>query len=329
MKRTLDSFSSARCAGPSLLMVALVLWSPRAGTAQDGNIPFRVDSVEYLLARATFRLPDALVGMRFAEDRTQRVPLWYEDDTGVLVKWAEAPRGGETFNNNPRYEIAAYELQKLFLDGTDYVVPPTVPRMLPLSWYRTVDEGARRTFKSGSSVLVVLQFYLYNVTTRGVWDKRRFRTDSVYARHWADANLLTYLIGHKDANSGNLMISTDSANPRVFSVDNGVAFRSPRSDRGTRWSRLQVDRFPHGTVERLRALRREDLDRALGVLAQFELRGDALVRMEPTDNWKPSSGIRERKGVVQLGLTEGEIDDVWGRVGSFLKRVDQGRLEVF
>ncbi len=325
----LNALFPVRCVGRSLLTVALALWSPWAAKAQDANIPFRVDSVEYLLGRASFRMPDTLVGMRFAEDRTQRVPLWYEDDTGVLVKWAEAPRGGEAFNNNPRYEIAAYELQKLFLDGADYVVPPTVPRMLPLAWYRTVAEGAAATFRSGSSVLVVLQFYLFNVTTRGVWDEKRFRADSVYARHWADANVLTYLIEHKDANSGNLLISTDSTNPRVFSVDNGVAFRSPRSDRGTRWSRLQVHRFPHRTVERLRSLEREDLDRALGVLAQFELQGDELVRVEPTENWKPGSGIRERDGVVQIGLTKGEIDDVWGKIRTFVNRVENGKVEVF
>ncbi len=314
----------------SISTVVLALGvSFHAVSAQDPNIPLSVDSLEYLLGRAPFALPDTLVGTRFAEDRTQRVPLFFDDGTAVLVKWARAPKGGGEFNNNPRYEIAAYELQKLFLDKADYVVPPTLPRMMPIAWYRTVAKKVVPTFRAGQSVLVVLQFFLYSVTADDVFDEERFDADSVYARHWADANLLTYLIDQMDQNKGNLLISTDAENPRVFSVDNGVAFRSRASDRGTRWSRLQVERFPHRTVDRLRALTEDDLQRALGVLAQFELQGDQLVPVGRSENWDPGKGVRSREGGVQLGLTEREISDVWRRVEDFRKRVDQGRLKVF
>jgi len=312
------------------LALALTLGvSAAPAFAQDQNIPLPIDSVEYLLSRAPFTLPDTLVGTRFAGDRTQRVPLFFPDGAAVLVKWAQAPRGGEEFNNNPRYEIAAYELQKLFLDHADYVVPPTIPRMLPEAWYQTVADNVVPTFRVGQSVMVVLQFFLYSVTADDVWDEKRFETDSVYARHWADANLLTYLIDHKDQNKGNLLISRYPENPRVFSVDNGVAFRSRRSDRGSRWSRLQVKRFAHATVDRLRALSREDLQQALGVMAQYKLQGDQLVPTEPTENWDPNSGIRQRDDGVQIGLTEAEIGDVWNRIGDFLENVDEGKLKVF
>lgn len=318
-------------AGSRILVPAmlLALGAPEAARAQDVNILLSPDSVEYLLSQAPFQLPDTLVGMRFDEDRTQRVPLFFEDGTAFLVKWAEAPRGGEKFNNNPRYEIAPYELQKLFLDPQDYVVPPTVPRMMPLEWYRTVSDDVDPTFHDGESVLVVLQYFLFNVTDEDVFDRDRFEADSVYARHWADANLLTYLIAHKDENKGNLLISTDPDNPRVFAVDNGVAFRSEESNRGARWSELQVDRFPHHTVDRLRAVTEESLRQTLGVLAQFELQGDQYVRVEKTENLRSWTGIREKDGVVQIGLTEDEIRDVWGRVRMFLARVDRGWVEVF
>ena len=53
-----------------------------------------------------------------------------EDGTVLGVKWARTPPGGRTLNNQPQYEIAAYRLQKMFLDPPHYVVPPTVMRLM-------------------------------------------------------------------------------------------------------------------------------------------------------------------------------------------------------
>lgn len=313
-----------------VLAAVLALAAPGVLQAQGSSVLIPPDSLEYLLGEAPFELPDTLVGTRFAEDRTQRVPLWFDDGAvGVVVKWAPAPRGGEAFNNVPRYEIAAYELQKLFLPGPEYVVPPTIPRMFPLDWYGTVDGDVRPTFGDAQSVLVVLQYFLFNVSDEDVFDEDRFEADSVYARHWANVNLLTHFVDHKDANKGNLLISMVEGSPRVFAVDNGVAFGSERSDRGSRWGDLQVDRFPRRTVERLMAVTEERLRSELGVLAQYERRGDQLVRVEPEENWRPSRGIREEDEGVQIGLTEREIDRVWDRIESFLDRVREGRLGVF
>lgn len=302
---------------------------PTALPAQIPNVHLPVDSLEYLLARAPFDYPEELPGMRFPEDRTKRVTLGFEDGTAVLVKWAPAPEGGEEFNNNPRYEIAAYELQKLFLEESEYVVPPTVPRMVPLSWYRTVEDDVDATFDVGESVLVVLQYMLYRVTDENVFDRDRLEMDPVYARHWANANLFTFLIWHSDSNEGNLLISTNASNPRIFAVDNGLSFRSADSNRGTRWRVLQVDRFPAETVERLRTVTEEELHRRLGVLAQWELEDGELVRVEPGENWRRRRGIREREVGVQIGLTDLEISDVWDRIRSFLNSVDRGRMETF
>ena len=238
--------------------------------------------------------------------------------------------GGGEFNNRPRYELAAYRIQKLFLPPDEYVVPPTVVRCFPLSWYRTaLEDRAPETFSGTEHVMVVLQYWLWGVTAEDVFDEDRFESDSVYARHLANLNVLTYLIRHRDANKGNFVVSEDPESPRVFAVDNGVSFRSERSNRGDDWRRLRVDRLPRRTVDRLRGLTPEELERHLGVLVQFELRGSQLVAVEPGQNLDPGDGIRRRDGVIQLGLTEGEISNVWDRLQDLLEDVDEGDLGVF
>ncbi len=297
--------------------------------AQDGHVLLPADSVEYLLAHAPFRLPDTLRDTRFEGDRTQRVALWFDDESGILVKWARASRGGEAFNNNPRYELAAYRLQKLFLDEPEYVVPPTEARIVPLLWYRELDPSAAATFPDTESVLVLLQYWLYGVTDGEVFDRSRFDSDSAYARNWANANLLTHLIRHSDSNDGNLLIGTDEANPRVFAVDNGVSFDSEISDRGTRWRTLHVRRFPRHTVERLQALTAEDLREALGVLLEFRIVEGELVRVPPGPNLQPGRGIRREDDRIQLGLTEREISEVRRRLERLLQQVEGGRYRTF
>ncbi|MEX1256697.1 MAG: hypothetical protein WEG36_03660 [Gemmatimonadota bacterium] len=315
----------------SVLVAAMAAFVAQPGTlpAQDLNVPLPTDSIEHLLAYAPFEPPAVLIGTRSPNDRTQRVELLFEDGTVLLTKWAPAPRGGNRFNNVPRYEIAAYEIQKLFLDEPDFVVPPTVPRIVSLEWYEAVNDDVDPTFSGAASVLVVLQYFLYGVTDEGVFDLQRFEADSLYARHWANANLFTHLIWHSDSNPGNLLISTFDGNPRVFSVDNGVAFRSPDSNRGTEWRTLHVNRFPGATVERLRGLSEARLRAELGVLAQFEIVDGELVRVGPAANLDPGDGVREEDGVVQIGLTDREISEIWNRIEAFLARVDQGRLTTF
>jgi hypothetical protein len=312
-----------------LLLVAAVSATPSAIVGQDLNIPIPIDSIEFLLESAPFELPDDLTGTRFQGDRTMRVDLQFDASTSVLTKWAPAPRGGEAFNNVPRYEVAAYELQKLFLEEGEVVVPPTVMRAVPLEWYRTLSRDVDATFRSAPSVVVVLQSFVNFVTDEDVWDEDRFDSDPAYARHWANANLFTYLIRHSDSNTGNILISSFASNPRIFAVDNGVAFNSIESDRGTRWRELLVNRFPASTVERLRTLTEEQLHETLGVLAQWEVRDEELVRVSPSENIDRRRGVRERDGRIQIGLTDDEIDDTWYRLEVFLSGVDNGRYQTF
>jgi len=315
----------------SLVILTAALWVPSDELlAQDLNIPLPVDSIEYLLASAPFELPDDLTGTRFQGDRTMRVDLRFDPATSILTKWAPAPPGAEAFNNVPRYEVAAFRIQLLFLEDDEIVVPPTVMRAMPLDWYRTVANDVNRTFRGTEAVVVVLQSFVNFVTDENVWDEDRFESDPAYARHWANANLLTYLIRHSDSNTGNLLISSMTSNPRVFSVDNGVAFNSIESDRGTRWRSLQVDRFPAATVERMRTLTEEQFHEALGVLAQWEVGEDEeLTRVPVTENIDPRRGVRERDGQIQIGLTRDEIEDSWYRLEVFLGQVDTGRYQTF
>jgi hypothetical protein len=255
--------------------------------------------------------------------------LVFEDSSSFMAQLAPAPRGGEEFNNVPRYELAAYELQRLYLPEDELVVPPTAIRAFDRDWYRRLDRDAEPTFRGINSVVVLIQSWVNFTTDEDVWDEDRFETDPLYARHWANLNLFTYLIRHSDSNTGNVRVSNFATNPRLFAVDNGVAFNSIDSDRGTRWRNLLVEHFPASTVERLRALTEDELHQALGVMVQWEVRDDRLVPVPPTENIDPRRGVRQRNGVVQMGLTRDEIDDTWYRLETFLRQVDNGTYTTF
>ena len=301
----------------------------RVLVSQDGNIGMPAARVEAYLRDSALK-PVASQGSRFKGDRTEHVLLAFNDTTAIEVKWAVAPAGGEAFNNQPRYEAAAYELQKLFLGERDYVVPPTALRMVPQSVFAaSAGLKGEPTFDDSPAVLVELQYWTMGVTADGVFDPKRATRDSVYARHLGDLNILTYLIRHRDANKGNMLLSADSANPRLFAVDNGVAFNSPPSNRGTDWERMRVERVSAPTVERLRSINEANLTTALGVVAQFERRGDDYVATAPGPNLDADKGIRRKGSTLQLGLTSYEIEGVRDRLKSLLKDIDRGRIKTF
>jgi hypothetical protein len=308
-------------------MLAALCSSPDAG-AQDLNIPLPVDEIERVLGEDSLEIVDS-VDNRFEGDRTQRVVLKLSDGSLMKVKWAVFARGGEAFNNMPRYEIAAYVLQKLFLDEAEYVVPPTLARAFDLSWYRATYPGSEPTFKETSSVLVTLQYWLWNVEDFGDWDRRRFRTDPAYARSVAIFNVFTYLALHSDSNIGNSLISREPSNPRVFAVDNGVSFGKEETDQGTEWRSLTVDRLPRCIVERLREIDIADLETALAVVAQFEIEDGRLAAVQQTEPLDKKKGVRWRDGVLQLGLTAWEIRGVGARLKRLLERVDGKKIQVF
>ena len=196
----------------------------------------------------------------------------------MRVKLRKAEPGAETFNNVPRYDLAAYELQKLFLDPAEYVVPPTALRMVPLaelrkySPRREADLPRRRPGARRRAVLAAGRKVIADV-----YDPERFAADPVYARHIGQLNVLTYLIEHGDSNVGNFLISRAEAGRACFRST--MASRSPRS-KATAASCGRTcgsTRLPADTVARLRAITRERAAARLAVLAQWKLQDGQFV----------------------------------------------------
>ena len=311
----------------SLLAMGAILLAP-AVQAQDINIVYPISVIEKRLTRDTFQILN-MRGSRRENDRTSRATLAFPDSMVIVAKWAVAAVNGEVFNNVPRYELAAYEIQKLFLDEPDFVVPPTVLRATDLEWYQTVKPNTPPTFGKTRSVLIVLQYWLSAVTQDSVFDLKRFERDTSYARNLANLNLLTHLIKHNDANAGNVLVSTNSLNPRLFAVDNGVAFGGEESDRGTIWRNIRVPRVPAYTVERLRKITREDLERTVGVVAEYEIQNERLVPVEKTAILNRGQGVRRKDNRIQFGLTKLEIDGIEQRLKQLLRRIDGNKLRTF
>jgi hypothetical protein len=311
-------------AGAALLLLG---WTGAAAAA-DLNIPVPTDTLERQLATEPFRIVAAEISRPKAKgDITLKAEISFSGNPPFRVKLRRAEPGAEDFNNRPRYDLAAYELQKLFLEPGEYVVPPTALRTLPASELLPYAPEARPTFRGSDEVLVVLQYWLQEVkVVADVYDAARFGSDPGYARHIGQMNVLTYLIEHGDANLGNFLASKAEVAPRVFSVDHGVAFAHNESDRSDAWRHLRVPRLPADTVARLRSLPREELQRRLGVLAQWRLDGGRWVAESPGANLAAQRGVRQRDGTVQLGLTKAEIDQVGRRIALLLKQVDDGRV---
>jgi hypothetical protein len=313
--------------GIAVMALAMAVAGPGAVAGQDVNVTLAAEDAETRFSHTPFHVVEYRA-LRHG-GRTRLAGLLFADSVAVWAKWAPAPRGGAADNAEPRYEVAAYRLQKLFLDEPDYVVPPTAVRVVPIGEYPESGRTIRATFPGADAILVVLQLWLREVTSSGTWDERRLLADSVYARHVANTNILTHLIQHGDANVGNFLISLDPDHPRVFSVDNGIAFSSRPNPAAHEWRDLRVSRLPAGTVERLREIRPEDVEAALGVVIQLRVRDGALVLVEPGSNFDPGRAVRRRGDDIQLGLTAREIQGVQQRLAALLHDVDRGRIGTF
>ena len=299
--------------------------------AQDRHIVVPVGELESMMRSEPLRIESAEVSRpTLRGDITLKADVVFGERPPLLVKVRNAEPGAETFNNVPRYEIAAYELQKLLVDEAEYVVPPTALRMVPLEELREFAPKARATFFGADEVLCVVQYWLQDVAARtDVLDSERFETDAAYARHVGQLNVLTYLIEHADSNPGNFLVSAEPEGARVFSIDNGVAFASEVSDRGQLWRTMRVERLPADIVARLRQLTETDLMSRLGVLAQWELTDGHYVAVSPTDNLKSNIGVRRRAGTIQMGLTRGEITSVLSRAKRLLRMIDDAKISTY
>jgi hypothetical protein len=315
----------------------VILGVPVAASGQvvptgNTNILYPIEYIEERLRTPELDIVELDRSRPVEADRARRVVLAGRDgEPPMQVHWKPVAPPGHGFNNEPRYELAAYRFQKLFLDEDEYVVPPAVLRAMPIDAYQEVQAFRNPTIRGTRSVLFLLSYWIHNlwVDTVDPFQSSMFELNPTYRRHFANANLLTHLIDHKDGNHGNLLVSRDGLNMRVFAVDNDVAFRSQISDRGDRWRQLLVDQLPAATVERLRGITRDQLDAELAVLAEFQIVGEYLEPVEPGPNAGSRRGVRVGEGRVQFGLTQGEINDLDRRIRSLLRNVDRGRIRVF
>ncbi|MFO1408413.1 MAG: hypothetical protein U1F08_12915 [Steroidobacteraceae bacterium] len=312
----------------SCLASTTLLLFATASLAQDSNILFPVPELERMLAYDPFTIVSAEISRPKARgDITLRAEVSFDGRPPMRVKLRKAEPGADSFNNEPRYDLAAYRLQGLYLDPPEYVVPPTALRFVPLAEFQRYSNDVRPTFKGAGQVLAVVQYWLQDVkVVEDVYSPTLYATDPTYARHVEQLNVLTWLIDHGDSNVGNFLIGRAAQGPKVFSVDNGVAFASGGSDRGKLWDRMRVARLPADTVARLRSITRENLDASLGVVAQWHLDGDHFVPVPPGANLWLARGVRREGDDLQMGLTAAEVDKVWKNLERLLRMVDDHEI---
>lgn len=301
-----------------------------AAGAQDANITRPVAELEQLLAADPMVITQAQISRPNAKgDITLRAEVSFAGAPPLRVKLRKAEPGADSFNNVPRYDLAAYELQKLFLDPAEYVVPPTNLRMVPLAEFAKYAPTVERTFPGAEQVLAVVQYWLSDIKViPDVYSPERFESDTAYARHIGQLNVFTYLIRHRDSNMGNFLIGKAEVGARVFSINHGVAFASEESDRGELWKNMRVDRLPADTVERLRGITKQGLADRLGVLAQWRLEGGSYVRVPNGKNIWEGRGVRRVGDDLQMGLSTSEIQAVYKLLTKLLERVDRGDIRV-
>jgi hypothetical protein len=310
---------------------ALLAGMASVALAQDANITSPVPELERMLANDPFTIVSAEISRPKAKgDITLKAEVAFGGRAPLRVKLRKAEPGADTFNNVPRYDLAAYELQKLFLDPPEFVVPPTALRMLPLAEFRKYAPDVAPTFPGADEVLAVVQYWLHDIqVVADVLDPVAFESDPVYARHIGQLNILTYVIQHRDSNAGNFLIGKGRPGARVFSIDHGVAFASTDSDRGMLWKDLRVKKLPADAIARLRPLTRDDLEARLGVLAQWTLRDGHYVQAPLGENMAKARGVRRSSGNLQMGLTKSEAGDIYRQLQRLLAKVDAGDITTF
>jgi hypothetical protein len=301
--------------------------SPTAGN----NWPLPPVAAERLFARAPMRLVAAEHTPQGVAGAFKGSAVFAGNSRPLSVKWKPVAIDDlDNWNNNPRKEIAVYRVQRWFLDPQDYVVPTTTMRCLPLDTYRRQDPNARATIPGTACVLGMVSLWMQHVTVPdALYEPDRFATDANYAYHLSNFNVLAYLVEHRDARSGNVLVA-DDGDRHVFAIDNGISFGGLIYNfLVTNWDTIRVPAIRRDTVERLRRLDPRELQSLHTVM---ELRADRhgiLQPVTPGATMDPDQGVRVGGGRVQLGLTSAEIDAVALRITALVARVDRGELPVF
>lgn len=257
-----------------------------------------------------------------------KVRLQLSDGTIISAKFKRAPDDFDAFNNSPRREIAAYEMQKLYLEPEQYVVPPTVIHCLPVDRYPGLFPDIQP--QEGSRCAVgVLAYWVEGLSSDDVLDEVSWNRDPVYRDNLGNLNVLTILVGHQDSIGDNFYRSTDAPRSHVLSVDNGLAFgamgANPVQLFSSKWSHARVDAVSARTVARLKKIEAGEFDR-FRVVSQLQLKDGSYVTVDPTEPLEPTKGVSKKDGVVQLGLSVEELTDVQVRLAKLLGDIGSGEL---
>lgn len=267
--------------------------------------------------------------VRFEKDITRKAMAHPPGADPFRVKVRRAGPGVSSFNNEPRYELAAFEVSRLLFAPDEQVVPPIALRSQALAPFRAVDPAAVEAYRGTDAVMFMVQCWLDGARPQPLKiDEPRFAADLAYARAISRLNVLTYLIEHKDSNLGNVMLTGEGTYVRAWAIDNGVAFDSEESDVGMYWKALHVDAIDRALAERLHSLTLENLRDRLGVLAQYELVGSQWQPRQPGANVDRLRGVRHKGKLLQLGLTSKEIGEVERRRSRIVSMLDKGKLRV-
>jgi hypothetical protein len=303
---------------------------PRAENAWP-HWPVPAKTAEQLLAHGdpeSREVTGAGGGTTGAEKHTLYFP---SVDLEFLAKWKVVPGRLDGFNNAPRKEVAAYWIQRIFLDPEDYVAPTSVIRCAPLEKYRERHPMASATVDGTNCVLGALSIWVFDVTVPDeLYEEERFLSDPQYAYFMSNLNLFTYLVDHRDGRDGNFLVAKDDSRRQVFAVDNGISF-APRVFNYfvPNWTKLRVAGLRKQSIDRLREVRREDLD-FLAVASQLKANEEGILRtVDPSAPLDPDKGASARDDTVQFGLTTAEIDGVYARIQKLIEAVDAGRVPVF
>ena len=330
---------------PALVIVALGCRGPVVSAEAPGVVPkiertpppgnnwsVTPQEAERLFASAPMRFDELKATEHGVAGAMKGKATFPKQRLDLDVKWKPLPPGHpDGWNNNPRKELATYDIQKWFLAPQDYVVPTTVVRCIPLTDYRRFDPDADPTVDGTRCVLGTLSLWLEDVSVpEPLLDPGRFAKDFNYAYHPSNFNVLAYLVEHRDGRAGNILVAQDDSNRRVYAVDNGISFGGlVYNFLTTNWDVIRVPGIRRAVVDKLRTVDPRQLA-ALGTLV--ELRADAHGILQPVPAgppMDPTKGVRIEGGRVQMGLTSDEIDGVSKRLAALLEQVDHGTLAVF
>jgi hypothetical protein len=240
---------------------------------------------------------------------------------------------GESLFNDARKEIAAHAVQKVAFEPHEYVVPPTVGRCIPLQTYhRTLVKDTASTFEGTSCVYGSLSYWLEEVEKSPPYTQERFQADPEYRRSIADLNLFTFLIQHGDTHDANFLQKKTRGATRLYSPDNAIAFnpllRNPLDLVSDNWYQLRVPALREDVVNRLRQITRRDLN-WLAIVEQYEVRNGMLISTGRTTRLPGDEPVRRVGSVLQLGLSEAEINRLYEHIELTLSRVANGEIALF